>query len=129
MTGRVSQLPNSMQRCVGLLLAAILSLAVGQAAAHAIVTGSSLKEQPVKAGVPTKVLLSFNSAVEVGLSRVFVVSKGDVHTPVPIAAGKKPGELRVDVPALAHGEYALKCRIFAADGHLTEEIIRFRVAE
>jgi methionine-rich copper-binding protein CopC len=83
----------------------------------------------VKAGRPTTVLLSFNSGIEVRLSRVFIVSLGDVHTPAVIAAGKKPGQLLVEVPALAPGEYALKCRVFAADGHMTEEIIRFHVSE
>ena len=118
-----------MTRLVCLLLTALLALASGSAAAHAVVTGSSLKEQPVKAGAPTKVILSFNSGIEVGLSRVFLVSQGDVHAPLPIAAGKKPGQLLVDLPPLKPGEYALKCRVFAADGHLTEEILRFRVAE
>lgn len=118
-----------MARFVGLLAAALFALVSAHAGAHAIVTGSSLKERPVKPGAPTKVLLSFNSGIEVALSRVFLVSQGDVHAPVPIAAGRKPGQLVVELPALAPGEYALKCRVFAADGHLTEEILRFRVAE
>jgi methionine-rich copper-binding protein CopC len=118
-----------MKRLSALLLAALLALASPYAAAHAVVTGSSLEKRPVKAGAATKVLLSFNSGIDVGLSRVFLVSRGDVHAPLPIAAGKKPGQLVVDLPPLAPGEYALKCRVFAADGHLTEEILRFRVTE
>lgn len=114
---------------VGLLAATLFALASAHASAHAIVTGSSLHERPVKAGAPTKVLLTFNSGIEVALSRVFLVRQGDVQAPVRIAAGTKPGQLVVELPPLAPGEYALKCRVFAADGHLTEEILRFRVAE
>jgi hypothetical protein len=31
------------------------------------------------------------------------------------------------LPALTPGEYAIKYKIFAADGHLTESVIRFDV--
>jgi methionine-rich copper-binding protein CopC len=118
-----------VRHLLAFLLAALLAFACTPAGAHAVVTGSSLKETPVKAGAPTKVLLTFNSGIEVSLSRAFLVSRGDVHAPLPIAAGKKPGQLVIDLPPLAAGEYALKCRVFAADGHLTEEILRFRVTE
>ncbi|MBL8541446.1 MAG: copper resistance protein CopC [Betaproteobacteria bacterium] len=53
----------------------------------------------------------------------------DVHAPLPIAAGRKPGQLTVELPPLKPGEYALKCRVFAADGHLTDEILRFSVTK
>ncbi len=118
-----------MARFVCLVAAVLFAFASAPASAHAIVTGSSLKDRPVKAGAPTKVLLDFNSGIEVALSRVFLVSQGDVHAPVPIAAGRKPGQLVIDLPPLKPGEYALNCRVFAADGHLTEEILRVRVAE
>ena len=52
-----------------------------------------------------------------------------VNAPLPIAAGRKTGQLTVELPPLKPGEYALKCRVFAADGHLTEEILRFSVTE
>jgi len=118
-----------VRRLFALLLAALFALVPAHVGAHAVVTGSSLKDQPVKAGTPTQVLLSFNSGIEVSLSRVFLVSRGDVHAPLPIAAGRKTGQLTVELPPLKPGEYALKCRVFAADGHLTEEILRFSVTE
>ncbi len=106
-------------------LLAFLSLPAG---AHAIVTGSSLVEHPIKAGEATHVLLRFNSAVELGLSRVFLVSRGDKYQQVKIERGPKPGELLVEVPALEPGDYALKYRILAADGHVTEDVLRFHVS-
>jgi methionine-rich copper-binding protein CopC len=110
------------------VLGALLVLAPPHAAqAHAVVTESSLQTQPVKPGHATTVLLQFNAGVELSLSRVFLVSKGDVYQPIEARMGKKPGEVLVPLPALAEGEYAIKYKIFAADGHLTESVIRFSV--
>lgn len=101
----------------------------GHAHAHAVVTESSLQTHPVRPRQPTTVVLNFNSGVELPLSRVFLVSKGDVHQPAEITAGKKPGEVLVRLPALTEGEYAIKYKIFAADGHFTENVIRFTVQD
>jgi methionine-rich copper-binding protein CopC len=63
------------------------------------------------------------------LSRAFLVSAGDAYHPVDIAKGSKPGQLLVRLPALEPGDYAIKYKIFAADGHLTENAIRFHVGQ
>jgi methionine-rich copper-binding protein CopC len=97
-------------------------------AAHAVVTESSLARDAVKAHHPTTVVLLFNANVELSLSRVFLVSEGDIFHPAEIARGKKPGELLIKLPALTTGDYAIKYKVFAADGHLTENNIRFHVA-
>ncbi|MGX2041258.1 copper resistance CopC family protein [Methylocaldum sp. MU1018] len=97
--------------------------------AHAVVTESSLTQNPIQPNHATTVVLFFNSNVELPLSRVFLVSKGDVYHPMPIEKGKKPGEMHIHVPALEPGEYALKYKVFAADGHFTENVIRFHVSE
>jgi methionine-rich copper-binding protein CopC len=103
--------------------------AAGPAHAHAVVTESSLTKEAIKPNHATTVVLFFNSNVELSLSRVFLVSKGDVYHPVEIARGRKPGELHIKLPALEPGDYAIKYKVFAADGHLTENAIRFHVAE
>ncbi|MBP1149613.1 MULTISPECIES: copper resistance CopC family protein [Methylocaldum] len=113
-----------------LLFSMSLLLAYGQRPwAHAVVTESSLTQNPIQPNHATTVVLFFNSNVELPLSRVFLVSKGDVFHPVQIEKGKKPGEMRIQVPALTPGEYALKYKVFAADGHFTENVIRFHVSE
>ncbi len=118
-----------MRHPLALPLAAILSFVVSQqAAAHAVVTESSLKTHPIEINHPTEVALHFNSGVELALSRVFLVSKGDVYHPLEIAKGKKPGQMLIKVPALEEGDYAIKYKVFAADGHLTEDVIRFKVS-
>ena len=99
------------------------------AAAHAVVTDYSLKMRPIHANQPDKVVMTFNSQVEIGLSQVFLVSKGDKHEKLKIGVGDKQGQLVVEVPALAPGDYAIKFKVFAADGHLTEDVIHFSVAQ
>lgn len=119
----------SITRLVQSLLATLLIFSISPLAlAHAVVTESSLASEPVKARHATTVVLLFNANVELSLSRVFLVSKGDILHPVEIARGKKPGELLIKLPPLEPGDYAIKYKVFAADGHLTENNIRFHVA-
>lgn len=111
-----------------LLLLGITMTTSLPAEAHAVVTESSLAKEPIKANHATTVVLFFNAGVELKLSRVFLVSKGDVYHPADISNGKRPGELLIKIPALEPGDYAIKYKVFAADGHLTENAIRFHVA-
>ncbi len=96
--------------------------------AHAVVTGSSLLGQSLEAQKATHVILNFNSAVELSLSKIFLVRKGDKHEMISIKHGSNPGQIIVAIPALNPGDYAIRYKIFAADGHLTESVIRFNVA-
>ncbi len=113
---------------VAVLTTGLMVVPVQSAFGHAVVTESSLSKEPVKASHATKVVLFFNSNVELSLSKVFWVSEGDVYHPADIARGKKPGELHIKLPPLESGDYAIKYKVFAADGHLTESTIRFHVA-
>ena len=54
--------------------------------------------------------------------------KGDKHALLKVESGHKQGEVIVYIPALEPGEYAIKFKVFAADGHLTEDIIHFSVS-
>lgn len=96
---------------------------------HAVVTHNSLKLTPVPVNLASKVELAFNSKVELDLSEVFLVSVGDVMTPINAIHGDKPGKVLLELPALKPGEYAIKLKIFAADGHLSEDLLRFFVKE
>ena len=97
--------------------------------AHAVITDYSLKITPNHANTPDKVELRFNSKIELGLSQVFLVRKGDIHEPLNISNGKKAGQMVIEIPSLIVGDYALRFKVFAADGHLTEDIIHFTVRE
>ncbi len=97
--------------------------------AHAVVTETSLNIDPVQAGKTRQVSLIFNSRVELALSHFDLVKKGDVHERLKVDQGQKRGEVIVELPALDPGEHAIRLKVFAADGHLTEDIIHFFVVE
>lgn len=105
----------------------LLSCYPGLLNAHAVVTDYSLKIEAVSAHQASPVKLTFNSSIELGLSQVFLVRKGDVEEKLPLRAGQASGEVFIDMPALEAGEYALHYKIFAADGHITDDIIHFTV--
>lgn len=97
--------------------------------AHAVVTDYSLKIKPIHARQQDKVELTFNSKIELGLSQVFLVRKGDIHEPLAITEGTRQGQMVIAIPPLEAGDYAIKFKVFAADGHLTEDVIHFSVSQ
>ena len=98
-----------------------------QAHAHAVVTESSLNVSSVLPGQESQVDLTFNAKVETNLSQVLLVSKGDKKQILNTKPGDKPGHIIINLPTLSPGEYALQLKVFAADGHLSEDLIRFIV--
>lgn len=114
---------NSTEMLVFLLLLAW----TGWASGHAVVTRYSHDISRLQAQKAAHLTFSFNSQIELGLSQVFLVRKGDVKEPLSIGKGGKPGDMVVALPPLEPGSYALSFKVFAADGHLTEDIIRFQV--
>lgn len=105
----------------------VVALETANVSAHAVVTKSSLEDQAIAPQTATPVVLNFNSNIELSLSKVLLVSKGDVQRSVAAKPGKKPGQIVVQLPPLVAGKYALRYKVFAADGHLTEDIIYFEV--
>ncbi|MEQ1621901.1 MAG: copper resistance CopC family protein [Methylococcales bacterium] len=114
-----------------LILSSLIALLFNTQAitAHAVITDYSLKITPIHANKADQVELSFNSKVELGLSQVFLVRKGDKHELLQVSSGTKQGQIIIHIPALEIGDYALRFKVFAADGHLTEDIIRFKVSQ
>ncbi|MCX8048688.1 MAG: copper resistance protein CopC [Methylohalobius sp.] len=98
---------------------------ISLAHAHAVIVRSSLDTHPPEPDQAAKVSLIFNSHIETRLSQVLLVTQGDRKRPLPFQAGKERGEVVVDLPPLPPGEYALQLKVFAADGHLTEEVRKF----
>ena len=118
-----------MIQFIRLLFSTILLLSsyAGLLNAHAVVTEHSIKIAAIRAHQTRQVKLSFNSSIELGLSQVFLVREGDVEEKLPVRMGQSAGEVLIDMPALDVGEYALHYKIFAADGHITDDIIHFTV--
>jgi methionine-rich copper-binding protein CopC len=118
-----------MKKLVQIIL---LLLSLGHTAlvtAHAVVTDYSLKITPIHANQRDKVELTFNSQIELGLSQIFLVRKGDIHELLHAENGSKQGQIIVHIPSLEAGDYALRFKVFAADGHLTEDVIHFSVSQ
>lgn len=116
-------------RCglLGVMLGLLPPVAWLPARAHAVITEDSLAREPVHPDHPTQVRLQFNTGVEIELSRVTLVSKGDIEQTVATKAGAKPSQVMVSLPPRVEGNHALRYQVFAADSHLTQEIHRFRV--
>ena len=118
---------NTARLSIYLLICIIAFCHVSRVNAHAVITSSSLTETPVKPGKDTIVTVRYNSRIELALSQIFLVRKGDRQTRLNFNPYKQPGQIQIQLPALQTGEYALRFKIFATDGHLTEDIINFWV--
>ncbi len=112
-----------------LLAALVLTLTAENIPAHAVIIRSSLTTHPPPPNQASEVALGFNSDIEPKLSQVLLVTKGDFKHLIPTRPGKGRGEIVVDLPPLPPGEYALQIKVFAADGHLTEELLKFSIRE
>ncbi|UOA07213.1 copper resistance CopC family protein [Methylobacter sp. S3L5C] len=117
-----------MKKWIKLILLLLVFGQVTLVIAHAVVTDYSLKVTPIHANQPGKVELTFNSKIELGLSQIFLVRKGDKHELLQTETGSKQGQIIIHIPALEPGDYAIRFKIFAADGHLTEDVIHFSVS-
>lgn len=116
-------------KSIQLLLAFWLGSHLVQVQAHAVITHSSLNEDSVIAGRATQVELHFNSKIELNLSQIVLVSMGDKKQALKSLPGGEPGIAVIMLPSLTAGNYAIQLKVFAADGHLSEELVRFTVIE
>ena len=110
------------------LIGAAAALVSTHGHAHAIVLKTSLSDHPIRQGAADSITLHFNSRIEVKLSRAMLLSRDQPERPLELVAGTAPGNVLVQLPPLAPGNYALRYRVLAADGHVTEDTIRFSVA-
>jgi copper resistance protein C len=112
----------------GLITALVVALHPAHVQAHAVVLESSLREHPIKKDVADSIALRFNSRIELKLSRAVLVSRDRPDRPLAMVAGKTAGDVIVQLPPLPPGDYAVRYRVLAADGHITEETLRFSIA-
>ena len=90
-------------------------------------THATLKDSTVAAGTPTETTLEF-STIEAKLAKVTLVDDKGAERALELAGGEHPANgLVVSLPALAPGHYALRYKVLAADGHVTESVLRFQV--
>lgn len=113
--------------CGALLAVVVVAAGARRAGAHAILVRSSVRDHPVAPDAPSSATLQFNAGIEPKLSKVVLVNGRHEEQPLAVGAGATAGELEVQLPALASGPYALRYRVLAADGHLTDGVLRFTV--
>jgi copper resistance protein C len=94
--------------------------------AHAVLTKASVRDTPVRADTATSVTLTFNTGIEPGFTQVVLRSDGPDRE-LTATAGAKPSDVVVALPPLPAGIYALRYKVLAADGHVTEGVQRFQV--
>lgn len=114
-------------RCLVAVAVVASVLRPGSAGAHALLLGTSLDQAPVESHTATTVTLRFNSALEPGLSRVVLVDAQGKQRPLEIRPSAERAHVEVVLPPLAPGTYGLRYKVLAADGHVTESVVRFAV--
>gem|GEM_PF-1035132 len=119
--------PDLRRRCMALCAALLLCAAPLPVLAHAVLLGDSLANKSLPSGRANRVRLRFNATIEVALSSVTLLRTRGPATNLRISAGTQPGTLIVEIPALAPGRYALRYRVLASDGHMSDETLRLRV--
>ena len=113
------------------LCAALVAQDPGAAAAHAIILESEPAAGATLAEPPVRIYLRFNSKLEKRLSRVTLTAADG--RPVPVAVktdgSEKPDRIVLPLGSLRPGAYVVRYKVLAADGHITEGVLRFTVLE
>lgn len=111
---------------LGSVLAGLIPAA---AYAHAIVLESSPRPGAVLARPPAQITLRFNSKIEKRFTRLTLATGNQPPAPVTAASDEPaaPDRLVIPIRSLAPGDYTLRYRVLAVDGHITEGTLRFTV--
>jgi hypothetical protein len=107
----------------------VAGLIPAAASAHAIVLESSPPPGAVLARPPAQITLRFNSKIEKRFTRLTLAAGHQPPAPVtaPSDEPAAPDRLVIPVRSLAPGDYTLRYRVLAVDGHITEGALRFTV--
>ena len=108
-------------------LALAIAASATRVSAHAVLTKTSLRNAPLKANATASVVLTFNTGIEAGFTEVVLRSDGPDRK-LSVGAGEQPSQVVVTLPPLPQGIYALRYKVLATDGHVTEGVQRFQVA-
>lgn len=102
-------------------------LSAAPAAGHAVLIQASLDGANLKANTAATAILRFNSAIEAGFAKVFLLDASSKESELATRPGPGPDLLSVELPSLPAGAYALRYKVLAADGHFTNTVVRFRI--
>lgn len=124
-------MPRIISACAAVLAAALITSAPGQARAHALVLEAEPAAGAKLTEPPRQIYLRFNSKLEKRLSHVTLSTEKGQPVPLPIAVNgsEKPDRLVLPLAPLTPGSYVVRYKVLAADGHITEGVLRFSVLE
>jgi methionine-rich copper-binding protein CopC len=124
-------MPRIISACAAVLAAALITSAPGQARAHALVLEAEPAAGAKLTEPPRQIYLRFNSKLEKRLSHVTLSTDKGQPVPLPIAVtgSEKPDRLVLPLAPLTPGSYVVRYKVLAADGHITEGVLRFSVLE
>ncbi len=124
-------MPRIVDAWAGVVAAAVLASAPGQAMAHALVLESDPAQGAKLTEPPAHVFLRFNSKLEKRLSHVTLsTGKGKpVALPISVNGQDKPDRIELPLAPLVPGAYVVRYKVLAVDGHITEGVLRFSVLE
>jgi methionine-rich copper-binding protein CopC len=110
-----------------LILAALIGLAPGPAAAHAILQQS---QPPAGGSIPAgKVSMQFiyNSRVDRERSRLTLTRPDQSQAVLPISADGAPNVINASTTLSVPGAYNVRWQVLAVDGHITRGDVPFTV--
>lgn len=118
-----------IRRYSGLTVLGILSAICGPNSswAHAILIDSTVQQDARLTESPKNIRLRLNSRIEHGLNRFTLERNGGQEVTSLQAEPRGPDHILVHMPALAPGTSVLRYRVLAADGHITEGVLRFHL--
>lgn len=113
---------------VAVALATIVWLAhAGIAAGHALLLDSKPRRNEIIPATGSRIFLRFNSRLEPGLSRLWIVTADGERIRLRFTGDGVPDRLTAPIPPLAPGVYRLEWKVLSTDGHVTDGGFRFRV--
>ena len=114
-------------KCTFVLLAMLVAPAL--ACAHAVVVDSVPRNGAALSAAPRQIELRFNVRVEQALTRAALVSHKGAPVPLTIlpASESRSERVLIAVPSLGAGDYEVRYRVLATDGHATQGVLQFRV--
>jgi methionine-rich copper-binding protein CopC len=114
-------------KCTFVLLAMLVAPVL--ACAHAFVVDSVPRNGAALSAAPRQIELRFNVRVEQALTRAALVSHKGAPVPLTIlpASESRSERVLIAVPSLGAGDYEVRYRVLATDGHATQGVLQFRV--
>ncbi len=109
------------------LLGILAMLQPARLYAHAVLVESTPRPGATVHGPDLSIWLRFNVRVDGSRSRITLVSADGSTKLVTPDAQQKPDTLTAKVTGLTPGNYRLQWQALAADGHISQGIVRFTV--